>query len=316
MIWKKLGIFSILVILVISLFSLSSSIAGQFCLISVDGDISDWAGINPSLIAGDPAIDWTFNAVYIANDQNYLYLRMDCAIDTNVTFGIDVDLNWYTLNPYASKDMPPSTSFGGILYHTHYGDASMGYYQTSPPGTWEFGSFSPYTNQWVLLTNQNDPQNIQTAYNSAEKIVEIAIPLIALDIRNEFDQIWLAFPFAPANGDDYYRYIPVSWLSYDIVRRSGVALMQVARYTGTPVTYQETFNAKSGTNYKLVITDSNLTSVDVFINGIKLVQLGDGHTEYEGIIPPNYLNYEGTNTIEVTPKGQPETSALVEVLFN
>jgi hypothetical protein len=167
--------------------------AGNVRTISIDGNIADWAGISPSATADDSAVDSrNYQAIYLANDQNNLYLRFDTvpfADFHNVTFGIDTDLNWNTLNPISGQNgSAPNELF--LLYHSHYGDAAMVAYANF---MWQFCSYSPIENNWLCLASDANQNGIQFACSDGE--IEIAIPLSSLGIRNPLNQIWIAFPF-------------------------------------------------------------------------------------------------------------------------
>src|SRR6266481_6025764 len=56
--------------------SLAAS-AGTFKLITVDGSFDDWAGIPPAFTRSDPdtATSVAYKDIYVANDENYLYIR-------------------------------------------------------------------------------------------------------------------------------------------------------------------------------------------------------------------------------------------------
>jgi hypothetical protein len=133
--------------------------------------------------------------------------------------------------------------------------------------------------------------------------VTIARALESLDIRNSENLIWISFP-----SDTYNE-----WIIYDLELQAVIASMQVTRYKGIPISYTDSFNANSNLNYKLIIENMNLTSIDIEINGVKVVQLGNGNINYEEHIPSQYLNI-GTNQITATSKGQPDTYAVVKIV--
>jgi hypothetical protein len=77
--------------------------------IVVDGNVSDWAGIKPAYVdtIGDGnGSEFDFAAAYVANDENYLYIRISFA--DIVPFG---DAG-YRVNIAFNTDFDPSTGFG------------------------------------------------------------------------------------------------------------------------------------------------------------------------------------------------------------
>jgi len=54
-----------------------NSSAGQFKRITIDGSFEDWAGVAPAYLDVEDAIgQFDFNEVYVANDDQYLYVRV------------------------------------------------------------------------------------------------------------------------------------------------------------------------------------------------------------------------------------------------
>jgi hypothetical protein len=282
---RKVFAVTLLVALVLMFASMIFVNAGNFATITVDGDVSDWAGISPVPVEG-------YDAFYIANDQEYLYVRIDQASWLgNITLAIDVDLDWETTIP---------VFFPAPL---RIGDAWL-IDNTIGGGPWYFRSYSPYTEE-ILYDESPDTLSPMTLikYNSDNTIVEYGIPLDALDVRNPDNLIWIRFPWQNNNE-----------MVYDLELRATVVSMQVVRDKGTPVTYFDTFEARDDVDYTLIVTNINLTSIEVKINGFEILKKGDGNIDFEDQIPSEYLNV-GTNQISVTPKGLPETLAKVDIVI-
>ena len=83
--------------------------AGDFKHITIDGSFNDWAGIQPVLIdPSDTTSSIDYAAVYIANDADYLYLR--------ITLHVPGDPFTSRENIFidADNDVATGFSFGGI----------------------------------------------------------------------------------------------------------------------------------------------------------------------------------------------------------
>src|SRR5262249_31150459 len=54
-----------------------SACASTFKHIAIDGSFTDWAGIPPAFSRSDPdtTTSIAYKDIYVANDENYLYLR-------------------------------------------------------------------------------------------------------------------------------------------------------------------------------------------------------------------------------------------------
>jgi hypothetical protein len=279
--------------------------AGHFRTITVDGDISDWNGISPALVEGDPEIGPYLKAFYLANDNEYLYLRFDMNFyppnyEGNIALYIDVDLNW-------------TNGASGLPYL--WGDAML--IDTNPHLDslhWKYESISPYTGE-LFYANYTFPNGVQRAnvtyWQSNVEVFEYAIPLESLDVRNPYNQIRLAMP----NELNHGPHQPSLWIVYDLELQSVIVSMNVARYKGTPITYTDSFVVDSSSNYTLIIENANLTSIEVKINGEKILQLADGNIDYEGLISSEHLII-GSNEISITPTGQPETFGIVKIKKN
>ncbi len=77
--------------------------------IVVDGDVSDWAGVEPAYVdtVGDGnGTEFDFAAAYLANDEDYLYIRISFA--DVVPFGEA----GYRVNIAFNTDLDPGTGFG------------------------------------------------------------------------------------------------------------------------------------------------------------------------------------------------------------
>jgi len=80
-----------------------------FAEIAVDGDVTDWTGIEPAYIdtVGDSnGSEFDFAAAYIANDNEFLYIRISFAEDA--PFGESA----YLVNLAFNADLDPTTGFG------------------------------------------------------------------------------------------------------------------------------------------------------------------------------------------------------------
>src|SRR5689334_10690961 len=67
----------LLLLALISFRASSPACAGQFKRITIDGSFADWAGISPLYEDAEDATDaFDFSQIYIANDENYLYIRV------------------------------------------------------------------------------------------------------------------------------------------------------------------------------------------------------------------------------------------------
>ncbi len=305
-------------IIILSLFSIILSVsvkAGNYRVITVDGEVSDWEGINPAAVEGDPALFPDVNALYLANDADCLYLRFDLpyyappnGIPTdervgNVSIYFDVDLDWTNGYDFEHFDLYPSEMTGDAALT----DGGPGY----NPRIWNFTSarLSPQTWFWANIYEPNGVQRTLAIY-SDYAILEYAIPLEALDVRNEYNQIRLASPNIINQESS-----PVEWITYDLELETVLVSLQVARYKGTPISYSNEFQSTENVNYKLIIQNINLTSIEVEINEVKILQLGDGNIDYEEQIPAEYI-INGSNQIVLTPKGQPETIAIIKIVTN
>lgn len=74
-------------------------------VIAVDGNVNDWQGIQPACtdVTGDGGLYYDFKAAYIANDKDYVYIRLTFADPE--PFG---SFYWY-MNIAFDADMDPST---------------------------------------------------------------------------------------------------------------------------------------------------------------------------------------------------------------
>src|SRR5207302_8583562 len=83
--------------------------AGDFKHITIDGSFNDWAGIQPVLIdPSDTTSSMDYAAVYMANDADYLFLR--------ITLHVRGDPFTSRENIFidADNDVATGFSFGGI----------------------------------------------------------------------------------------------------------------------------------------------------------------------------------------------------------
>lgn len=80
-----------------------------FANITIDGEFGDWEGIEPAAVdpAGDGGAHFDFAAVYLANDNEYMYFRIEFTepqpygdFSWFVNTGFDMDLNGSTGFPW------------------------------------------------------------------------------------------------------------------------------------------------------------------------------------------------------------------------
>ncbi|MEQ8821125.1 MAG: hypothetical protein RLY93_12860 [Sumerlaeia bacterium] len=123
----KLKLYSLL-LLFAALVSVSS--AQTYVSVTVDGDASEWAGV--PLYESDPTTDSTstadISAVYLANDDNYLYALVEMTTDT---VALGADGGFYTFidgNGNASEGFGPN---GGSEFSEFASQESFFFFQSS-----------------------------------------------------------------------------------------------------------------------------------------------------------------------------------------
>src|SRR5690242_7677187 len=86
----------------------STSLAGFYREISVDGDLSDWAGVPVAAIdaSGDSSSAVDFGNLYLANDEQFLYLRF--------TLHAGADPFTFMSNIFIDTDANSSTGFAAV----------------------------------------------------------------------------------------------------------------------------------------------------------------------------------------------------------
>jgi len=107
-------ILSALILLCVSIFAATQEEEGfvfadsTYAEITIDGDMSDWSGIDPVYVdsVGDGGVHFDFAAAYIVNDNDNLYIRVTFAEPS--PYG---DYPWF-LNIGFNTDLLASTGFG------------------------------------------------------------------------------------------------------------------------------------------------------------------------------------------------------------
>src|ERR1017187_560966 len=97
----------------VSLLTLTCS-AGTYKQITIDGDFSDWAGVPVAYTQpADTTLSIAYTNIYVANDENYLYIRFAIATSDNpfqsfqnMFFDTDADTaTGYLVQGYVGSEM-------------------------------------------------------------------------------------------------------------------------------------------------------------------------------------------------------------------
>ena len=142
--------------------------------ITVDGDPGDWSSIDPALIdpEGDDSVSYTgddIKALYLAQDSDNLYLRMDL---------------WENVNTNFANGPPPNE---GAYYFTLYNDG------TYPDLHLSVGfDFWQTNSQWCLGCNDSGVPEELVSYDLVGvngSVIEVKAPLSTLGNPTSFENI-------------------------------------------------------------------------------------------------------------------------------
>ena len=177
--------------------------AGDFKHITIDGSFNDWAGIQPVLIdPSDTTSSIDYAAVYIANDADYLYLR--------ITLHVPGDPFTSRENIFidADNDVATGFSFGGIGSEMLI-QSGVGYEERA-------GGFNDGFNfnglDWaaaptVAATNFEVRISRRAAYTSAPPGPVFTSDTIAVVLEAETSN-FSSVEFAPDSGGQTYTFAP------------------------------------------------------------------------------------------------------------
>jgi hypothetical protein len=145
---------STLAVAVLAFSVCAGAVAGNYRTITIDGDTSDWAGITPAYTDEDGVNNPTgvdFQNVYLANDDNYLYIRFtlmqsaDPITPGNTYIWLDNDDNSATgFHPFGNSNFGSSLMIIGDQAYQEAGGgfnegtlttANVAYGASSIPGT-------------------------------------------------------------------------------------------------------------------------------------------------------------------------------------
>lgn len=106
---KTLFHLPLVVVLGASLLWTSSAAGGQFKRITIDGEFGDWAGVAPAVVdAEGDSSSLDFREVCVANDEDYLYVR--------VKLSTEINYSAFQHHVFIDADANPATglSIGGL----------------------------------------------------------------------------------------------------------------------------------------------------------------------------------------------------------
>ncbi|HOA59999.1 MAG: Ig-like domain-containing protein [Verrucomicrobia bacterium] len=191
---------SLAVVVSASLLWMSPAVGGQFKRITIDGDFGDWAGVAPAVVdaeADSGSLD--FREVYVANDENYLYIR--------VKLYTQINYSAFQHHVFIDADANPGTglSIGGIGSELMIENGG-GYQQKN--GGWNEGSASNLG--WAAAPSGPTTEfevRISRQVRDAGGELVFASNSILLAVEAE-DSNWDTVDMAPDSGGAAYDFAP------------------------------------------------------------------------------------------------------------
>jgi len=179
---------------------MSPAVGGQFKRITIDGDFGDWAGVAPAVVdaeADSGSLD--FREVYVANDENYLYIR--------VKLYTQINYSAFQHHVFIDADANPGTglSIGGIGSELMIENGG-GYQQKN--GGWNEGSASNLG--WAAAPSGPTTEfevRISRQLRDAGGELVFASNSILLAVEAE-DSNWDTVDMAPDSGGAAYDFAP------------------------------------------------------------------------------------------------------------
>lgn len=176
--------------------------AGHFKRITIDGSFTDWAGVPPAYVDAEDAPDsWDYKEIYVANDDQFLYLRVQlyAARDYGAFHHqvmIDADANTGTGHPWAGvgselfveDGIPWQQKNGGF----NEGQGSALEWAVAPGGT-----VSQY--EMRISRNVRDAENLPvfTQDNFALAVQALNLNWVGADTASGDEGTGIPYEFAP-----------------------------------------------------------------------------------------------------------------------
>ncbi len=171
---------------------------GQFKRITIDGNFNDWAGVAPAAVdAEDASGTLDFKEIYLANDEDYLYVR--------VKLYSEIDYSKFHHHVFIDADADPGTGFSiaGIGSELMIEDGG-GYQQAS--GQWNAGNATELG--WAEAPTGSTKEfelRISRKARDAGGTLVFANPNLALAVEAE-NSGWTTVDVAPDSSGAAYEF--------------------------------------------------------------------------------------------------------------